>query len=786
MASLRKSNIYNYSQYERKDIAMATIYDYIYGVYLSFACSGEGGGETDPTNVLTQAGAAAQTGDFVFATIIAVLAIALILATGVFFVRKLKHEIFGIVSSKPGILAKFASAKKVLVVAIFAFSVFCIIAYLTTARAFADSTNETVAPAAPPYSHATAVIDKESGEVSVDNVHISDSYCKDNSLHASIVGIRISTINGFDPKDLGTWNVSVDGFDVYSGPPSCQYPFVYPVQKSGELDICLSADGISADVYEKLNGNLGVVVELLVDRSHFIPHDDIPGKSEVSVSLAESPTNDSNKIDVAKPEEFKSYIESKGWIFDEINQMYKNKFPTYTSYSEILETWNYALEVGMLKNNSTQEFYQWENRSLEYRQFLFVDEVFLPVWYPEDELVDIVYHLDKNCNLTPYGETVLAEHNWEFHSSTEPGGEDVYIDGKISNRTDVEEINAILNSNCFSIKNGFFAGWQITKGKLFQNYTPFNNFVLILPIYVSINGKVVNQQGVGQPNICVGMEIIDLEHKYSTGLNYGSTQDHTAITDSNGNYYMLVERGASGMLRFGIDVFDSLDNKYSGEALLLNNIQEQTIKTVTVYNNTMLLVDIYQQNSTNDVSLEYGHVKFITHDPSGNEVVFYSDRGAISSRCTIYTLANAKGKLIYESPTLYGEVDVDNTGDGSKPKELSIFISKKTKTDCVVHGKVYCTNQAGETSIIAGNKINIYVWDEITGGEEQIIIEKTGNDGSYSFSGYKGTYITRADCLDASGDVLYSYYYSEPVLIDETSFNHDIYFKEVTALQQES
>lgn len=438
----------------------------------------------------------------------------------------------------------------------------------------------------------------------------------------------------------------------------------------------------------------------------------------------------------------------------------------------------------MLKNNSTQDFYQWESQYNEEGNFIFGEEKFLPVWYPDEEPVDFVYSLDENCSLTSYGEKVLAEHNWEFHSTIYPGGAEVYIDGKISNHADVKEINAILNDKCFVIDNGIFAGWQITKGKIFQQFSnPFHNDALILPVFVSINGKVVNQQGSGQPNICVGMEIIDPEHKYNS--NYGTVEDHTAITDSNGNYYMLVEKGSNGMLRFGVNVFDSLDNKYSGESILLKNIQEQTIKTVAVYDNVKLDIDIYKQNSSNDVNLEYGHVKFITHDAAGNEVVFYSGRGGISSRVEIFTLANVKGKLVFDSPTLSGEADVENTGDGSQPIEISLYVSEKTQTDCTVHGIAYFTNKDGETSVIAGQRLKLFVLNETTGIVEEIIIEKTGDDGSYSFSGFKGTYITAAQWLDDSDDVKYEVTYVNHVLINESSFNHDIYFEDVTAVQEE-
>lgn len=178
---------------------MESIYNYIYGVYLSFAYSGGGGGGgTDPTNV------GVQTGDFVLATIFSIFTIALILAVGVFFARKLKPEIFENATSKFGVMAKSASARKVFVAFIFGFSMFCLIAYSITARALADPSAEAAYPAPPPYSHATALIDKESGNVSIDNVHITDAYCKENNFHATIMGIRINTINGFDPSELGT------------------------------------------------------------------------------------------------------------------------------------------------------------------------------------------------------------------------------------------------------------------------------------------------------------------------------------------------------------------------------------------------------------------------------------------------------------------------------------------------------------------------------------------------------------------------------------------------------
>lgn len=176
---------------------MASIFKYVYGVCVSFAYSGGGGGGTEPTNV------GVQTGDFVLATIIAIFAIALILAAGVFFARKLKPEIFGNATSKFGTMAKSASTRKVLVAFIFALSIISVIAYSITARAFADPNEEVSEPASPPYSHATAIIDQESGNVSIDNVHITDPYCKDNNLHAVISGLRISTINGFDVSELG-------------------------------------------------------------------------------------------------------------------------------------------------------------------------------------------------------------------------------------------------------------------------------------------------------------------------------------------------------------------------------------------------------------------------------------------------------------------------------------------------------------------------------------------------------------------------------------------------------
>ncbi|MDO5426289.1 MAG: hypothetical protein Q4F54_00310 [Coriobacteriia bacterium] len=277
---------------------------YIYGAYLNFVTNGGGGG-TESVD------ASAQTGDIV-AILVCLLACLMVVAAGLIFgVMYKRSKITCANHSRFGALTQTIINNKIIVAAILAVCVIAIAVGAFTARALADVNDDPEKPAAPPYSQVVANGDASNGEVSVDTIHIVDSYAAQYNKVPEIKSFSINAINGVDALKLGNWHVSIDGFEVYSGPATMNgMDISYFPKNLNTFDIDISADGVSSDVFDQINGVKGLAVEFRVDS--FRDVSEIPEAYDVGLTLKENTWESPKSITIAKEAEFKEYIESKG------------------------------------------------------------------------------------------------------------------------------------------------------------------------------------------------------------------------------------------------------------------------------------------------------------------------------------------------------------------------------------------------------------------------------------------------------------------------------------------
>ena len=258
---------------------------------------------------------------------------------------------------------------------------------------------------------------------------------------------------------------------------------------------------------------------------------------------------------------------------------------------------------------------------------------------------------------------------------------------------------------------------------------------------------VVDETGKGMPNVCVAFKPLggnNASRFEARKQNVKST--YTTITDANGNYWLPVDKGLTGIMYYGLTIFDNTDNDWSGKSLLLENVQAQNIPTIVVREKVKLY---YQKQVETDLSnkqiLDYGAIKFIN---SKGEVFYQSqsDKEGFIEVC-----ANDSGKLIYESALYYCEVDIDNTSSVStveKPVILTIKAKDpKTESDCLIKGVAYLWTSLDTKVPLANAKLKFILKDTVN--TDQLYVEvDTDENGEYSFKAFQGCIIDLVECAD--------------------------------------
>lgn len=339
--------------------------------------------------------------------------------------------------------------------------------------------------------------------------------------------------------------------------------------------------------------------------------------------------------------------------------------------------------------------------------------------------------------------------------------------------TDLSEINNALSAECFIFENATFNGWQQAEGKIFIVYpgsTDIYNSALVSTITVILSGMVVDEAGKGMPNVCVAFKPLgDTQHNMLQSRGQTVKDFYPTVTDANGNYWLPVDKGLTGIMYFGISIFDNTDNEWSGKSLLLDNVQAQNIPTIVVKTKVLLhVVKDFPEDNSNSQILDYGEIKFV----NANGEVFYQSTDENNAEIEVY--ANDSGKLIYESALYYGELDIENTSAASEI--LTLPISKKnpeTDADCLIKGVAYLVTGVDIKVPLANAHLDIFMFDP--GSNDYYTINVVTNEnGEYSFKDFQGAVIEMVNCTTSGGDQ-YSITYKNTMIYGDI-FEFDIDF----------
>ncbi|MDO5426292.1 MAG: hypothetical protein Q4F54_00325 [Coriobacteriia bacterium] len=214
--------------------------------------------------------------------------------------------------------------------------------------------------------------------------------------------------------------------------------------------------------------------------------------------------------------------------------------------------------------------------------------------------------------------------------------------------------------------------------------------------------------------------------------------------------------------------------------MLIENISERTIPNVTVYTKGIIEVTYsFPSSAANSAKIDFGQMKFYTSD---GQKVFYGLSGSgQANTAVIETYAHISGKIVIEVPSLYGEVNVSDSGDIANPAKVNLQINYKTPemSDCRVTGTAYLLDENGKTPI-PNAILRFHVRDPYT--KEKFTITVTADaDGKYVLNGFQDAYISQVDCLDADGEtILHQRHYDDDVMMFGDAFVLDVTFEQVT------
>lgn len=257
-----------------------------------------------------------------------------------------------------------------------------------------------------------------------------------------------------------------------------------------------------------------------------------------------------------------------------------------------------------------------------------------------------------------------------------------------------------------------------------------------------MSGNVVDEQGAGIGDVCVTSESLVYTKSLQTDQAAQATgRQFTTTTDSCGNYHLLCQKGYPVIVKFGISAFSTTYNSVTAESLLIDKAEDKTLQTVvasekaTIYARAVFPAEL---NNSNGVKLDYGQAKFITTDAAGNTKVFYKyeiDSSYVNS-FRIDTYKHAKGKLIFESPLYYGELEItdDSQFETEQPIDLNVKLKDPSfDADCIVSGIAYTYDSINEQFIpLKDQTIQFTLFDPFSKLRTMVSVT-TDSEGAYLF-----------------------------------------------------
>lgn len=172
--------------------------DYIYQVYVSFAYGSGGGGGSDPINP------GAQTGDILGILISALLVLFTLGFIAFYFVKLNKINKFSASAAKIGALTSSLSKNKIIIALFVGLISIVIAASAFTVKAIADTNDGEELPAPPTALNVNAIMDKDSGTITIDDLYIFDSYCAEKNYFPVFDSFSLFSVNGVNSSKLGT------------------------------------------------------------------------------------------------------------------------------------------------------------------------------------------------------------------------------------------------------------------------------------------------------------------------------------------------------------------------------------------------------------------------------------------------------------------------------------------------------------------------------------------------------------------------------------------------------